>query len=251
MRLYCFSESNEKNRIIKLAEWETDEVIFKKEFQKIQKGWTVVDVGSEFGYYAIKAAFLVGNGGKVLAIEANPKTYQVLKMNIKLYELTNRIIPVCKAAGKESGKATLCEAASVGGSSIVSSHLPDLDRKRINSWLEFLRRGAIFKIIVKKYAPVKYIVSLDTLDKIVKEYNIRKIDLIKIDVEGAELDVLEGSRVILEKDRPILLVEVHFGCGWEPETLYELLERFGYSLTIEKRTHKALVVAHPGGYHQN
>jgi len=92
MRLYCFNESNEKNHTIELAEWETDEVIFKKELSEVQKGWTVVDVGSEFGYYAIKAAQLVGNEGRVLAIEANPKTYQVLKMNIDLYELENRII---------------------------------------------------------------------------------------------------------------------------------------------------------------
>jgi hypothetical protein len=85
----------------------------------------------------------------------------------------------------------------------------------------------------------------------VKEYNIRKIDLIKIDVEGAELAVLKGSRAILERYRPILLVEIHFGYGWEPDTLYKLLQKFGYSLTIEKRTRKALVVAYPGECHQN
>lgn len=246
MKLYHFSGFNKKNRTLQLADWETDEVIFKKECSKIHKGWTVVDVGSEFGYYAIKAALLVGNEGKVLAIDAHPIMYQVLKMNIELYELTDRIIPVCKAAGKEKGEAILHQAITPGGASVVSRGLKlSLDRNRLHSWLEFAKSGTFFKIIRERCVPVRYKVPVETLDGIAKEYNIRKIDLIKIDVEGAELDVLKGSRNILERDRPILLVEVHFDYDWEPETVYGLLQELGYSFTMEKRSNKSLVVAHP------
>jgi hypothetical protein len=86
---------------------------------------------------------------------------------------------------------------------------------------------------------------MDTLDGITKEYGLGKVNLIKIDVEGAELDVLKGSCGVLKRDMPILLVEVHFGCYWKPETLYELLRKLGYNLTMEKRSHKALVIARP------
>ena len=112
--------------------------------------------------------------------------------------------------------------------------------------MEFLKNGAIFKIIRKRYAPVRYMVQVDTLDRIVDEYGLEKLDLIKIDVEGAELDVLNGSRGVLERDKPILLIEVHFGYyDLKPETLYNLLKKLGYDLTIEKRPHKALVIARP------
>lgn len=245
MRLYHFSGTfNEKKSNIQLAEWETDEVIFKKEFSKIKRGWKVVDVGSQYGYYAIKAAFLVGNEGKVLAIEAHPKVCRVLRMNVELYGLTDLVIPICKAAGKERGKVQLCESTSPGGASIVS-RVPatNLDRNRLRSWLEFVRSGALLEIIRERFAPIRYIVPVDSLDAMTQEFNMENVDLVKIDVEGAELDVLNGALRILERDKPILLIEVHFGYDWKPETLYGLLKRHGYDLTIEKRTLKALVVA--------
>jgi len=119
LKLHTFSEWNEDNRTIQLTDWETDEVLFKKEVSKIKKGWVVIDVGSEYGYYAIKAGLLVGSDGKVLAIEAHPETYKLLKMNIGLHKLVDRIIPVCKAVGKETGKVKLYETISPGSASII------------------------------------------------------------------------------------------------------------------------------------
>lgn len=70
----------------------------KKEFAKIRGSWIIMDVGSEFGYYAIKAGNLVGSESKVLAIEMHPETYKLLKMNIQLHGLFDRVIPICKVA---------------------------------------------------------------------------------------------------------------------------------------------------------
>ena len=243
MKLYHFSGWNKKNRTIELTEWKTDEVFFEREFSKIKKGWTVVDVGSEFGYYAIKAGLLVGDSGKVLAIEVHPETYRVLKMNIELYRLNN-VVAVCEAVGNKTGKVKLYEATDPGGTSVIPRRpLYSLDRNRILRWLEFIKSHDFFKLIHKKYAPARY-VPMDTLERIAKEKDIEKIDLLKIDVEGAELDVLKGSYSILKNDKPILLVEVHHGYDWKPETLYGLLRDLGYSLIMEKRPAKTLVVAH-------
>jgi FkbM family methyltransferase len=250
LKLYNFGEWKANKRTVQLSEWETDEVIFKREFLKINEGWFVIDVGSEYGYYTIKAGYKVGNMGKVLAIEPHPETFTLLEMNIKLHKLSDRVIPIQRAVGKERGRTKLFETISPGGTSILPrQNLFSLNRNRLLMWLEFVKNGYIFNVFRKRYAPVKYEVMVETLDDMARDYELRKIDLIKIDVEGAELDVLLGSRDILEKHKPVLLVEVHFGCDWKPKTLYDLLRSFGYSLTIEKRIHKALVVARPKENH--
>ena len=245
MKLYNFREWDATKRAIQLSEWNTDEMIFKREFAKIKSGYVVLDVGSEYGFYAIMAGQLVGSEGKVLAIEAHPETYKLCVMNIKLHGLFDRIIPICKAAGRSTGKLKLYETISPGGSSIVRQSAPSLNKNRFSMMIEFLKSDAFLRVIRKRFAPVKYIVEMDTLDRIANEYGLERIDLIKIDVEGAELDVLEGGFSILTHLKPTLLIEVHFGCWWKPETLYNLLKNLGYKLTIEERSHKALVVAYP------
>jgi len=245
LRLYNFKRWDRKNRAIQLSEWDTDEIIFKNELLKIKKDQTIIDVGSEYGYYAIRAGSLVGSNGKVLAIEPHPETFILLKMNIKLHKVSENVIPIRIAISKESGIVELHETFSPGSTSIINLNVRALNKSRFTMWLEFVKNGVIFEVIRKKLFPVKYIVQIETLDKIAAEYGLGKIDLIKIDVEGAELDVLKGSIAILEKHKPILLVEVHFGCSWKPETLYKFLQKFGYSLTIKQRRDKALVIAHP------
>jgi len=242
-----------KKNLIQLTEWETDEAVFKTELEKTKKGWTVVDVGSEFGYYAIKAGMLIGSSGKVLAVEMHPETYRLLRMNIKLHKMVDRIIPVCKAAGKERKEVKLYETISPGGTSIIPRQsVLGLNKNRFRMWLEFAKNGSLLKVIRQRYATIRHIVHVDTLDTIAENYGLEKIDLVKIDVEGAELDVLKGSTKILKRHKPILLVEIHFGCSWNPGTLYSLLEKAGYRLTIEnyhltieKRPTKAFIVAYP------
>lgn len=244
MKLYNFSDWNK--RTIQLSEWDTDELMFKKEFAKIKKGSIVIDVGSEYGFYAIMAGQLVGSSGKVLAIEAHPETYCVLKMNIKLHKLTDRIIPICKAVSSETGKIKLFETISPGSTSIMPRRSPfKVDGKRVYTWLEIAKEYNIFTIIRKRFTPAQYIVPMDTLDNIIKEHRLEKINLIKVDVEGAELDVLKGSAMILEGYKPILLVELHFGLEQTPNTLYGLLKEFDYDLTIEERKIKSLFIARP------
>ena len=54
-------------------------------------------------------------------------------------------------------------------------------------WLNFAKSGALIKVIKQRYSPARYVVPIDTLDTIAEEYYLKRIDLIKIDVEGAEL----------------------------------------------------------------
>lgn len=79
-------------------------------------------------------------------------------------------------------------------------------------------------------------VELKPLDEVIPS-NI-KIDFIKIDVEGGEFDVLRGAKRILIDDKPILLFESGLGAseyyGTTPDSLFDFLEEFGYSLFIMK-----------------
>jgi len=235
MKLYGFVEWEKQKRSIELTEVESDEVLFKKEFSDIEKGWTVIDVGAEVGYYTIMAGRLVGSSGQVLSIEPHPETHHVLKMNIELCRLNN-VITVCKAVGNKTGKVKLYEGMGPGATTVVPSpSLYRLDRNRLHRWLMLVKNRDILKILHKTQVPVGY-VSMDTLQRIAKEKNVGKIDLIKIDVQGAELDVLKGSHNILKKDKPRLLVEVHPSLNLNQEALYEFLRNYGYSLKMQRRS---------------
>jgi len=244
MKLYNLRKI--KNKItIHLSDWETDELLFKNEFSKIRKGWTVVDVGSEFGYYAIMAAQLVGKIGKVIAIEPHPMNYQVLKKNLSYYKLDN-VIPVRKAAGSKRETRKLYEASDLGGTSLLPPINPYIGKRTFYKWIQLVKDGSFFSLL-RQYITTSsssYYVLVDTLENILKECGVDKVDLIKIDVEGFELEVLKGSLRILESHKPTLLIEVHRQeLGQKSQVVYELLNQYGYDLFCEHRPMKTLVIA--------
>jgi FkbM family methyltransferase len=246
MKLYSLQRSGKKI-VFKFEDWETDETLFKQEISKIKKGWVVVDVGSEYGYYAIKAAQLVGRRGKVIAIEPHPMNYNVLKKNIFYYKLDN-IIPVPKAAGARKEIRRLYEAYDFGGTSILPpAQLHNIGKERFYKFIRLIRGGNLFAILrekIMKSTPT-YLVQVDTLENILNECNVSEVNLIKIDVEGAELEVLLGSLNLLKKHKPVILIEVHHHeLGRKSENVYKILKQFRYNLIIEQRPIKALVVAH-------
>lgn len=252
MKLYDFVDWNTRNRNIRLTEFENDEVLFKEEFSKIEKGWTVIDVGARVGYYTIKGGLLVGDRGKVLAIEPHPQTYSVLKMNIELWGLKN-VVPICKALGSKRGIVKLYEGAdsgatSVGSPSSLFNVRARIDRNRLLRWLEFVKRGKFSELVRKSRVQIRH-VPMDTLDQLTKEEKIVKVNLVKVDVEGAESDVLKGSERILNRDKPVLLVEIHARArrwGWKPENLYVSLKNLGYNLKIQNQHNKTMLVARSG-----
>lgn len=79
------------------------------------------------------------------------------------------------------------------------------------------------------------IVECDTLDNIIGDL---KIDLIKIDVEGGELDVLKGGKNVITKNHPIIIFEHGIGAsdfyGTTPEELYQLLHDYGMKISLMK-----------------
>jgi|APSaa5957512535_1039671.scaffolds.fasta_scaffold15777_2 FkbM family methyltransferase len=140
--------------------------------EEIHEGDIVVDVGANIGYYTLIFAQLVGKSGKVFAFEPEPKNFEILKKNIEINNYQN-IIAEQKIVSDKSGmmKLFIAEQGIVG--------------HRIQQ-----------KTDSQKFIEIESII----LDDYLKNLNLSgKINFIKIDVEGAEVKVLEGSKIIIEK----------------------------------------------------
>ena len=138
---------------------------------------TFVDVGAHIGYFTLVAAKYTRH---VFAFEPNPSTYAYLQRNIQLNPaLASRVTSYPIALSDHVGSASLFN----------SPEHPDL---------------ASLQPIESAHTVVEA-VTLDTLDHVLSAYNI---SFLKIDVEGGELDVLNGARETVGRDRPLVLCEL-------------------------------------------
>jgi len=169
-----------------------------KRFFKIEMEEVFIDLGAGIGKYSIIIGNMMGNKGKVIAIEPEPKNFKILKKNIELNSLTN-VIPINLACSKNEEK-----------------HFFYLDNKGVQGH-SLIKRTKIKKIIKTK-----------RLDNVLKDLKIKKVDLMKIDVEGAEADVLEGARATLRKNHPKIIFE-----AWDENYLdkvKKILKAFNYKI---------------------
>lgn len=174
---------------------------------QLPPGGVFVDVGANAGIYSIIASRRVGAAGLVVAFEAARETYSNFTKHLDLNHADN-VIPFNVAVGAEEGLAEMVVSEDSG-----LSHLGKIERPK----LEKTHRVAV--------------VSLDrSLPALIEG---RRIDLMKIDVEGAEMGVLRGAEKLFQsKAITRLHIEVLPGnlarFGASVEELYEFLEKHGY-----------------------
>jgi len=172
----------------------------------LQPGMTMIDVGANIGYHTVYGARLVGpDQGKVYAFEPGDDNLAYLKKNVHHNKLSNVEIVPCAA-----GAARRVRNFYLRKSSNLHSFYADAEAKNI-------------KAIKIQEVP---------LDEIVKE----RVDFVKIDVEGAEMEVLKGMKRILQSNPDIrLLIEwVPFRAkSSDPFTeLPEFLKQQGFRLIV-------------------
>jgi FkbM family methyltransferase len=148
----------------------------------LEPGATAIDVGANVGVYAITAALGVGPGGRVIAVEADDEYVPRLRANLERNRLEN-VEVVAAAAGEVDGEAQLIIAADRAFSSL-------------KPLVAYRGTGATRKVPVKR---------LDTIWREAGEPDVR---FLKVDVEGAEVEVIAGAQRLLENCRPTLIVEV-------------------------------------------
>jgi FkbM family methyltransferase len=138
---------------------------------------TFVDVGAHLGFYAIPLAYYFNN---VVAYEPSKFQFEFLKKNVHLNQLNNVVIKDC-AVGSKKGTGTLFVMGRSGGGNTLASD------------------------VVALGDPMEsYQVSVVTLD----DENLTDLDVLKIDVEGFELEVLKGARMTISKCKPVIICEV-------------------------------------------
>ena len=159
----------------------------------VAQGMTVVDIGANIGCHTLTAAKLVDEEGKVFAFEAEPHNFDLLVRNIELNGYHN-VVPVQKAISDYNGKGRLF-----------------LDKKYFASHS---------LIAHKNYANQQHLeVDVQTLDDFLRNYR-GSIDVIKMDVQGAELAILTGMSNIMQSSRGLKMITEFWPAG---------LTRFGYS----------------------
>ncbi len=184
------------------AEWQ-----FVNRFLK--KGMIVVDIGAHHGFYTILCSKKVGNTGRVVAFEPSPGERRKLSFNLRLNHCKNARIEPYALAGR-SGKTTL--------------FVIDGRDTAFNS----LRPPAVA-------IPTREVdVSAVRLDDYLGSLCLERVDFVKIDAEGAELEILQGAkRLLMTESSPVMMVEVSDDrtrpWGYSSAAIYDFLAKRGYT----------------------
>lgn len=177
----------------------------------VRPGWTVIDVGASYGLLSCPMARRAGPEGLVVACEANPRSAALLRANAA--RNGHRNLRVQEAAvGERAGTGVLYENPA---HAVLSS----LQKTNVPSPAE---RHAV------------RVVTLD--DTAAALAPGRKVDMLKVDVEGMEGAVLRGGRRLLERDLPRIWLEFWPDglerCGDDPRAVLAGLVGLGYSFAV-------------------
>lgn len=185
----------------------------------LREGDVFVDVGANIGLMSVYAARLLGPSGQVLAFEPNPETAGILEENIRINRLTN-IESIRYAVGKTPGRALIYDRwdSNRGSASLIKPANPAESHE----------------------------IQVCTLSEYYKTGKRKTPRLIKFDIEGFELEALEGALDLLNSaDPPVLMVECSqtrentFGDTTDP--LYEFLVGLSHYRIFKGRKDKSRV----------
>lgn len=149
------------------------------------EGAVAFDIGANIGVHSLTLARAVGAGGRVLAFEPNPPVRRVLTRNLALNRLDQVIVFEC-ALGSEAGKMEL---------RVPDPASPEASNPGLASLVALETAHHLVRVPVR------------TVDQIVDDVGLDRVDLVKIDVQGYEYDVLLGMRDTLNRFSPALIFE--------------------------------------------
>ena len=172
--------------------------------EQVKEGQVVYDIGAHVGYYTVLGSMAVGPQGRVIAFEPFPFNLRQLRRHIRLNRCDN-VTVVEKCVGDRSGRVRFAPGSGTGTGRVA----PD--------------------------GPLEF--DMLTLDEAVAEDAFAPPDFMRIDVEGAELSVLEGAREVIARSRPAILLSLH-GEHLERDCS-GLLTAWGYRLEPIKTTRAA------------
>ena len=186
----------------------------------VKKGDVILDMGANIGYFTLLAAKLVGKKGKVYSFEPEPRNYHYLKKNIELNKYTN-VFAFQKAVADKPGKVKL----------YICPY--DTGHHTINQYGGIEKYSPKFIYTNKEFVEIEAVV----LDDFFGETK-RKIDVIKMDIEGAEVLALSGMDHIIKENGKLKMFIEFFPLfiremGSSPEEfIKKLLEDYRFAIFV-------------------
>jgi len=184
----------------------------------IDEGMVVIDGGANIGQYSLLAATKVGQSGSVHSFEPYRGNFEKLSRNV----VNNGLGTVCQ----------LSNCALWGRNGEVSLISPSSSLVR-----SYQTNNGAYQVCEEFESDVSSLrVRSTTLETYVRERNIRSVDVIKLDVEGAERSVLDGASEVLAEYRPIVFMEVNDQVlrsrGSSSSHVWERMTSFGYKRVL-------------------
>jgi FkbM family methyltransferase len=227
-RLRIFLGNDISGQVYIAGCWEPNEFAFLDRI--LQPGMTFLDVGANDGMYTVFAAKRVGAEGTVWSFEPSTRELERLRFNLDLNGLTSRVFPV--ALADVTGQAQFMVAG--------------YEHEGHNTLGAFAYEGV---------TGATETVELRKLDDLVAESPLPQIDVLKMDVEGAELRVLRGAVSVLKNHRPIILFEVSESSlrnqGTNGSELVEFVRQQGYTIYAFDSSTGLVIPASPGASADN
>lgn len=177
--------------------------------RSLRTGDTFVDVGANIGAISLLAIDMVGESGRVLALEPSPNVFPYLSLSIEEARLRN-LCGLQVAAGDRLGT--------------MPFYLPPDEQFGMGS-------------LVPRFHDKPIGVTVETLDSLLTKSDIDRVAVLKVDVEGAEAAVFTGAKRLLESASPPLIVFefcdwAEQGAGTKPGDSQRLLKEMGYQMWL-------------------
>jgi FkbM family methyltransferase len=178
--------------------------------QLVKKGMVVIDAGAHVGYFTLIAARQVGPEGKVYAFEPEPQTYALLLKNIELNGYRNIVAMQKAVSGKRASALLFLGTPDTGTHSLYN------------------QRGTPCASII---------LETTSLDDFAEAQVWPRVDLIKLDIEGAEWDALDGAKRLLNRNPHVKLIlefapSVLQTAGVEPQQFLTKLKALNLEVNV-------------------
>jgi len=198
--VWCsFRKNKMSHSIIRKCDFEDLKELNLIKILSRDKSTFIFDCGSNFGFYSLYLASLNENN-QVIAFEASPKTYQELKKNIEENEFKNIQCHNLALTNNDNQTLTFFESSNDWESSLIESNFNDKTKINISS------------------------AKLDSFEDRIEKKNQHIV--IKLDVEGYEMQVLDGAKKIIEKHSPVIILEFSIFIDKDNKFNYDYLKSF-------------------------
>jgi FkbM family methyltransferase len=244
IKVYCLEKREPKIIYEQIQEYFKHGITVKQED-------IIFDIGANIGIFSLYVNFLLKNQVQIYAFEPIPATYSILELNAKRFN-PERIYTFCYGLAQESKpvvfnyypKLSIISSAYLDNPKAASNDMQKLilrnfksapqDARLLRFLPKFIRPIILQYFLKDSFQAESVMCQMTTISNIIDKFKIPKIDLLKIDVEQAELDVLQGINHLDWQKIKQLAIEVHDLHG-RLETIQSLLKNYGFNqITIEQ-----------------